>query len=66
MGRLINHSKYSNTKARVVEVDGIPHVILIAKKNILQNEEILFDYGDRRRGQTHGWRNRRCLDRFIQ
>ncbi|CAJ0941525.1 unnamed protein product, partial [Mesorhabditis belari] len=47
-GRLINHSALRpNLKTKVVEVDSSHHLILIAKRDIEEGEELLYDYGDR-------------------
>ena len=53
MGRLINHSKKrNNLKPIVFEHNGVPKVILIAKKDIAKNSELLFDYGERNKNIT--------------
>ena len=48
MGRLLNHSK---TKANVVtklfEIDSLPYLALLAKRDISVGEELVYDYGDR-------------------
>ncbi|XP_041493095.1 N-lysine methyltransferase KMT5A-like [Microtus oregoni] len=46
LGRLINHSRYGNCKTKLHDIDGVPHLILIASRDIAAGEEILFDYGD--------------------
>ncbi|CCD63213.1 Histone-lysine N-methyltransferase set-1 [Caenorhabditis elegans] len=47
-GRLINHSVLRpNLKTKVVEIDGSHHLILVARRQIAQGEELLYDYGDR-------------------
>ncbi|CAD6190289.1 unnamed protein product [Caenorhabditis auriculariae] len=47
-GRLINHSMLRpNLRTKVVEFDGKHHLILVAKRNIEIDEELLYDYGDR-------------------
>lgn len=47
-GRLVNHSALRpNLKTKVVEVGGMHHLILIAKRAIEVDEELLYDYGDR-------------------
>ncbi|GMS88289.1 hypothetical protein PENTCL1PPCAC_10464, partial [Pristionchus entomophagus] len=47
-GRLVNHSALRpNLKTKVVEMGGTHHLILIAKRTIEVNEELLYDYGDR-------------------
>jgi len=48
-GRLINHSckKGQNCKMSIhVDDNGIPHLILVALRDILPGEELLYDYGD--------------------
>lgn len=45
----MNHSqKRANAEIVKVAVDKIPHVCLVASRDIDVSEEILFDYGDRR------------------
>lgn len=47
-GRLINHSVLRpNLRTKVVELDDGIHLILVAKRNIDEAEELLYDYGDR-------------------
>lgn len=47
-GRLINHSVLRpNLKTKVVEFDGVQHLILVANRPIAEGEELLYDYGDR-------------------
>ena len=49
-GRMINHSKKSlNAKPKVVSVDGLPRVRLVSTRAIDKGEEVLYDYGERRR-----------------
>ena len=46
-GQLINHSKkLKNVKPVVGKKKGMPMVYLIAIRNIVEDEEILYDYGD--------------------
>ena len=48
MGRLVNHShKHPNMVAKSVEVDSLPHLVFLAKRDIEEKEEIVYDYGDR-------------------
>ena len=51
LGRLINHSrKQYNCIMRLFHTeDGMPRLIALASRNIEQDEEILYDYGDRTR-----------------
>uniref|UniRef100_A0A0N5A966 SET domain-containing protein n=1 Tax=Syphacia muris TaxID=451379 RepID=A0A0N5A966_9BILA len=47
-GRLINHSiLHPNLKTKVIEIKGVVHLILVAKRDIQPGEELLYDYGDR-------------------
>uniref|UniRef100_A0A8R1HUR5 [histone H4]-lysine(20) N-methyltransferase n=1 Tax=Caenorhabditis japonica TaxID=281687 RepID=A0A8R1HUR5_CAEJA len=47
-GRLINHSVLRpNLKTKVVVIGKTHHLILIAKRDITEGEELLYDYGDR-------------------
>jgi [histone H4]-lysine20 N-methyltransferase SETD8 len=58
LGRLINHSKCaSNLLPEIVEINGTPHIALIAKQDIEPGSELLYDYGDRRAAviQTNPW-----------
>ncbi|KAM9737224.1 LOW QUALITY PROTEIN: uncharacterized protein ACNS7B_012975 [Menidia menidia] len=47
LGRLINHSKNGNCQTRLHPIDGAPHLILVASRDIEAEEELLYDYGDR-------------------
>ena len=50
LGRLINHStKRNNAITKTVEVNGTPHLYLMASRDIRVGEEVLFDYGERRK-----------------
>jgi histone-lysine N-methyltransferase SETD8 len=48
LGRLLNHSK---TKANVVtklfEIDRLPYLALLAKRDVSIGEELVYDYGER-------------------
>ncbi|XP_030754947.1 N-lysine methyltransferase KMT5A-A-like [Sitophilus oryzae] len=58
MGRLINHSRTSsNLYTKIILVDGLPRLILMAKENIKRGQELLYDYGDRSRESLkhHPW-----------
>jgi histone-lysine N-methyltransferase SETD8 len=47
-GRLINHSALRpNLKTKVVDFSHTFHLILVAKRDIFEGEELLYDYGDR-------------------
>ena len=46
-GRLVNHSrKEANLTPRSVNVKGVPHLFLEAKRKIVTGEEICYDYAD--------------------
>jgi len=47
LGRLVNHSRNGNLIPKVIEVQEIPRLVLIAKRDIDPNEELTYDYGDR-------------------
>ncbi|KAK3549618.1 hypothetical protein QTP86_005364 [Hemibagrus guttatus] len=47
LGRLINHSKNGNCQTKLHDINGIPHLILVASRDIEEGEELLYDYGDR-------------------
>ena len=58
MGRLVNHScKIPNMVTKTIELDNIPHLVLVAKRDIAENEEILYDYGDKSKEalEYHPW-----------
>lgn len=57
LGRLVNHSRNGNLITRTVVVDGLPHLVLIAKDYIKTGEEICYDYGDRSKEslKNHPW-----------
>ncbi|CAI5650246.1 lysine methyltransferase 5Ab [Oreochromis niloticus] len=57
LGRLINHSKTGNCQTRLHPIDGTPHLILVASKDIDAGEELLYDYGDRSKASilAHPW-----------
>ncbi|XP_058795826.1 N-lysine methyltransferase KMT5A-A-like isoform X2 [Phymastichus coffea] len=59
LGRLINHSRKGNLTSRIIEVNGIPHLILFAKADISPGTELLYDYGDRNQEsiKNHPWLN---------
>ena len=44
--RYINHSSAPNLLSALATVDGITHVILIAKETISAGSQLLYDYGD--------------------
>lgn len=57
LGRLINHSKNGNCQTKLHGIDGIPHLILVASRDIKAKEELLYDYGDRSKASisAHPW-----------
>ncbi|XP_013788393.1 N-lysine methyltransferase KMT5A-like, partial [Limulus polyphemus] len=57
LARLVNHSKHGNLKTKSFSVQGIPRLILVAKRDIQPGEELLYDYGDRNKYslQSHPW-----------
>uniref|UniRef100_A0A6P8S2C4 [histone H4]-lysine(20) N-methyltransferase n=1 Tax=Geotrypetes seraphini TaxID=260995 RepID=A0A6P8S2C4_GEOSA len=57
LGRLINHSKNGNCHTKLHDVNGVPHLILIASQDIKVDEELLYDYGDRSKAsiEAHPW-----------
>ncbi|XP_035488807.1 N-lysine methyltransferase KMT5A-A isoform X4 [Scophthalmus maximus] len=57
MGRLINHSKNGNCQTKLHDINGIPHLILVASRDIDEGEELLYDYGDRSKASiaAHPW-----------
>ena len=58
LGRLINHSrKEANIVPKITDVDGEPHLYFIAVRDIGSGEELVYDYGDRRKTtlKHHPW-----------
>ncbi|XP_044029418.1 N-lysine methyltransferase KMT5A-A [Siniperca chuatsi] len=57
MGRLINHSKNGNCQTKLHDINGVPHLILVASRDIDEGEELLYDYGDRSKASiaAHPW-----------
>ncbi|XP_051924688.1 lysine methyltransferase 5Ab isoform X2 [Hippocampus zosterae] len=57
LGRLVNHSKAGNCQTKLHAVDGSPHLILVASRDIQADEELLYDYGDRSKEAilAHPW-----------
>ncbi|XP_056139372.1 lysine methyltransferase 5Ab [Lampris incognitus] len=57
LGRLINHSKNGNCQTKLHDIDGKPHLILVASRDIEAEEELLYDYGDRSKASisAHPW-----------
>ncbi|XP_026153069.1 N-lysine methyltransferase KMT5A-A-like isoform X2 [Mastacembelus armatus] len=56
-GRLINHSKNGNCQTKLHDINGVPHLILVASRDIDEGEELLYDYGDRSKASiaAHPW-----------
>ncbi|XP_030650286.1 lysine methyltransferase 5Ab [Chanos chanos] len=57
LGRLLNHSKNGNCQTRLHAIAGVPHLILVASRDIEPGEELVYDYGDRSREAiaAHPW-----------
>lgn len=57
LGRLVNHSKRGNLKTQTCIIKGVPHLVLVAQRDIHPGEELLYDYGDRSKTslQFHPW-----------
>jgi len=47
LGRLVNHSRAGNLAPKVIEIEDRPHLLLVARSDILPGKELLYDYGDR-------------------
>lgn len=56
-GRLINHSKTGNCQTKLHDINGDPHLILVASRDVDEGEELLYDYGDRSKASiaAHPW-----------
>ena len=58
LGRLVNHSrKAPNCVPKVFTLNNTPRVILVARQDIEEDTELLFDYGDRCKEslKNHPW-----------
>ncbi|XP_017571802.1 lysine methyltransferase 5Ab isoform X2 [Pygocentrus nattereri] len=57
LGRLINHSKNGNCQTKLHNLNGVPHLIFVASRDIKAEEELLYDYGDRSKEAiaAHPW-----------
>ncbi|XP_070571746.1 N-lysine methyltransferase KMT5A-like [Ptychodera flava] len=58
LGRLINHSKTeANCVTKKIAINDKPYLILVAKRDIKVDEELLYDYGDRSKTSlaAHPW-----------
>jgi [histone H4]-lysine20 N-methyltransferase SETD8 len=60
LGRLVNHSCAGNLCPQPIVINGIPRLVLIAQRDILKGEELLYDYGDRSKEalKYHPWLQR--------
>ncbi|KAK6190697.1 hypothetical protein SNE40_002502 [Patella caerulea] len=57
LGRLLNHSRHGNCCTKLIEIKDCPFLILIASRDIVKGEELLYDYGDRSKESiaAHPW-----------
>ncbi|ESO95519.1 hypothetical protein LOTGIDRAFT_117025 [Lottia gigantea] len=58
LGRLLNHSRISfNCCTKLIEIKNTPYLIIIASRDIVKGEELLYDYGDRSKEslEAHPW-----------
>ena len=64
LGRLLNHSKKTpNCYTKLIWVpdsksrDVDPHLVILAKRDVEQGEELTYDYGDRDKSaiEVHPW-----------
>ncbi|CAM4534199.1 unnamed protein product [Leuciscus chuanchicus] len=57
LGRLINHSKNGNLQTKLHAINGTPHLIFLASRDLEEDEELLYDYGDRSKEAlaAHPW-----------
>ena len=58
LARLVNHSRRApNLHLQLLQFEGRPRVALVARRDILVGEELLYDYGERRRQALadHPW-----------
>uniref|UniRef100_A0A8D2AH50 N-lysine methyltransferase KMT5A n=1 Tax=Sciurus vulgaris TaxID=55149 RepID=A0A8D2AH50_SCIVU len=46
LGRLINHSQRGNCQTKLHDMDGVPHLVLIASRDLAAGEELLYHCGD--------------------
>jgi len=46
IARFINHSQSPNLFSSLANVDGIAHIILLAKRDILEGEQLCYHYGE--------------------
>uniref|UniRef100_A0A8C6XZN6 [histone H4]-lysine(20) N-methyltransferase n=1 Tax=Naja naja TaxID=35670 RepID=A0A8C6XZN6_NAJNA len=55
LGRLVNHSKCGNCQTKLHDISGVPHLILVAARDIRAGEELLYDYGDRSKASLEAY-----------
>ena len=58
VGRLVNHSRlHPNLQTKVVTLKDKPRLILVARRDVEEGEELLYDYGDRSKEslKAHPW-----------
>jgi len=58
LGRLLNHSKINaNVNTRLFPIKDRPYLILVASRDVREDEELLYDYGDRSKTaiESHPW-----------
>jgi histone-lysine N-methyltransferase SETD8 len=64
-GRLLNHSLSNpNLEPHKIMADRVPHIVMIASKDIEANTELVYDYGERdpHTLQKHSWLTSRGED----
>ncbi len=60
LGRLVNHSRQNpNLQTKVVSHCDQPRLILVARREVGEGDELLYDYGDRSKEslKAHPWLN---------
>lgn len=57
LGRLVNHSRNGNLITKTIFYRNKPHLVLIAKEDIEEGDELTYDYGDRSKESLlhHPW-----------
>lgn len=57
LGRLVNHCRNGNLMTKSITVAGKPRLVLLAKDDINEGEELTYDYGDRSKESLlhHPW-----------
>lgn len=53
----MNHSRNGNLSTKIVNFKNKPHLVLLAKDDIKEGNELTYDYGDRRKEALlhHPW-----------